>query len=448
MHRNVTSSHQITTWVASVAVLAAAICTSAFSGDQHTPLGEKGVPRSLPLPSISTSVGTSGNPSLLTDHYSRSIAIATDMSAGLGPSEKFRAELLADRLKEQGASSETAEVPTAFNDQAPQHIGGVGLASTNYVDGFSTELRAISLAHRDRLPNESSGVAQPTTERGIIDGFDGEPFDIYSTREGGFINGYATALRSVGRGDEFSRGIILRSLTNMKPVVPGVITAIDGREFTGKKVDVIVDGEHVPVSTLMNGDTIHESFAVATNDMVTLTYTYDSGATQGSFELTRDLWGQWIESGVTLTPQALVEGGIPSVNTIIGNDGDSAGLLNSIMFRDYLSGGSATAITVAATGSISPLGHVEEVGGVHEKVLAAIDARADVVFVPKDNLEEATMAAKGLVKVVGVVSAKQAYQELCENFGVSSFCTGTETVSKTVIDVFEQVGLEQQPLPI
>lgn len=57
---------------------------------------------------------------------------------------------------------------------------------------------------------------------------------------------------------------------------------------------------------------------------------------------------------------------------------------------------------IAGTGTIDKAGTVGPIGGVRQKVYAAIDAGATVVFVPADNYEDALSAANGNIVVVSV----------------------------------------------
>ena len=89
--------------------------------------------------------------------------------------------------------------------------------------------------------------------------------------------------------------------------------------------------------------------------------------------------------------------------------GPSAGLMVGLTVHDLLAaedllGGRR----VAGTGTLDIDGRVGDVGGVREKVIAAIEAGYDLVLVPTVRLEEAERAAAGRIAVAGVATLDEA----------------------------------------
>ena len=92
-----------------------------------------------------------------------------------------------------------------------------------------------------------------------------------------------------------------------------------------------------------------------------------------------------------------------------GIGGPSAGLAFALEIYDSLSGRKLLrGHRIAVTGEIDLDGGVHAIGGVHQKALSAIDAGADLLIVPTDNLADAREAAAGRVRVVGVDSFEGA----------------------------------------
>lgn len=101
-----------------------------------------------------------------------------------------------------------------------------------------------------------------------------------------------------------------------------------------------------------------------------------------------------------------------------GIGGPSAGLAFTLAILDTLSNGELTGgHVVAATGTISPSGHVGEVGGVQEKTVAVEAAGAQVFFVPKAEYQQARSVAKKRLRVVPVSTLSQALEILHEQYG-------------------------------
>jgi Lon-like protease len=83
--------------------------------------------------------------------------------------------------------------------------------------------------------------------------------------------------------------------------------------------------------------------------------------------------------------------------------GPSAGLMWAITLYDLLTPGDLTGgRTIAGTGAIGIDGTVYPIGGIQEKIVAARDAGANVLLVPKGNLAEARGAGIGGIQLVPV----------------------------------------------
>jgi PDZ domain-containing protein len=92
--------------------------------------------------------------------------------------------------------------------------------------------------------------------------------------------------------------------------------------------------------------------------------------------------------------------------------GPSAGLMWALGLYDLLTPGDLThGTTIAGTGEITPDGHVEPIGGVRDKIVAAKSAGASLFFVPVDNYREARAVA-GDLKLVPVRTFTQALRFL------------------------------------
>jgi PDZ domain-containing protein len=90
--------------------------------------------------------------------------------------------------------------------------------------------------------------------------------------------------------------------------------------------------------------------------------------------------------------------------------GPSAGLVYALALADMLDAtDDARGRTVAATGTISPEGHVGEVGAVAEKAATARDADADLFIVPDAERADADHSA---LAVIGVTTLAQAVEAL------------------------------------
>jgi len=83
--------------------------------------------------------------------------------------------------------------------------------------------------------------------------------------------------------------------------------------------------------------------------------------------------------------------------------GPSAGMMFTLEIINQLTEDDITdGIRIAGTGTIRRDGTVGPIGGVKQKVYAAIDAGATVVFIPADNYDDAILAAGDSITVVRV----------------------------------------------
>jgi Lon-like protease len=93
--------------------------------------------------------------------------------------------------------------------------------------------------------------------------------------------------------------------------------------------------------------------------------------------------------------------------------GPSAGLMWSVGLYDLLTQGDLTAgRTIAGTGSIDLDGNVGPIGGILNKVVAARDAGADVMLVPRDNLRELRGVDTGDLTLIPVSTFDEAIEAL------------------------------------
>lgn len=106
-----------------------------------------------------------------------------------------------------------------------------------------------------------------------------------------------------------------------------------------------------------------------------------------------------------------------------GSSGGSAGLLYTLANVDASTDGDLTGgRVIAATGMITIDGSASIIGGVMEKMTAALDAGAEVIFVATGNYDEAATIVDDRATLVSVTSAVDAVTWLCANGGQSSVC--------------------------
>ena len=93
--------------------------------------------------------------------------------------------------------------------------------------------------------------------------------------------------------------------------------------------------------------------------------------------------------------------------------GPSGGLMLSLsIYNKLISEDLTKGLKIAGTGTIDILGNVGSIGGVKYKVKAAIKAKADIFFVPKDNYEEACIYGNNKLKIVKVSTFDDAINYL------------------------------------
>lgn len=98
--------------------------------------------------------------------------------------------------------------------------------------------------------------------------------------------------------------------------------------------------------------------------------------------------------------------------------GPSAGLMFSLEIYNQLTEEDITkGYRIAGTGTIDPEGKVGRIGGIHQKVVAADKAKADIFFAPRDggNYDKALEAAKDIgttMEIVPVSSIQDALDYL------------------------------------
>lgn len=89
--------------------------------------------------------------------------------------------------------------------------------------------------------------------------------------------------------------------------------------------------------------------------------------------------------------------------------GPSAGMMFTLEIIDLLNDTDLTnGNRIAGTGTINIDGDVGAIGGIRQKVFAAIDAGADYVLVPLGNIDDANDASKGRIEVIPIGNIDEA----------------------------------------
>ncbi len=176
--------------------------------------------------------------------------------------------------------------------------------------------------------------------------------------------------------------------------------AADGELFPG---DVVTAIDGTPVPTVRAASTIIE--AAPSGSTLSFDVTVD-GKPQ-HVDLVRKPCGPQNETlvGVSMIPR------FPFPISIASGDigGPSAGLMWAVTLYDLLTPGDLTGgRTVAGTGQIGLDGTIYPIGGIGDKIVAAKDAGATVLLLPKDNLAEARAAGVGGIQLVPVGTFDQA----------------------------------------
>ena len=93
--------------------------------------------------------------------------------------------------------------------------------------------------------------------------------------------------------------------------------------------------------------------------------------------------------------------------------GPSAGTALALGIIDKLTPGGITGgRTIAGTGTVSPLGKVGPIGGIQQKIAAAVAAHATVFFAPASECPDAKAAAPSSLTVVSIKTLSQAVASL------------------------------------
>ncbi|HWL91132.1 MAG TPA: S16 family serine protease [Actinomycetota bacterium] len=93
--------------------------------------------------------------------------------------------------------------------------------------------------------------------------------------------------------------------------------------------------------------------------------------------------------------------------------GPSAGLMWAVGLYDLLTPGDLTrGRTIAGTGSIDLEGNVGPIGGILDKVVAARDAKADIMLIPRDNFGEVRDVDSGDLRLISVSTFDEAIEAL------------------------------------
>jgi PDZ domain-containing protein len=179
-------------------------------------------------------------------------------------------------------------------------------------------------------------------------------------------------------------------------VVEGVASgcAADGELFPGDVITAI-DGERI--------DDVKEASSTieAAPSGTSLAFDVTADGTPQHVDLVRRPCGGEKKPlvGVSMIPR------FPFPIQISSGDigGPSAGLMWAVTLYDLLTPADLTGgDTIAGTGEIGVDGTIYPIGGIAEKIVAAKDAGADVLLVPKGNLAEARAAGVGGIRLVPV----------------------------------------------
>jgi PDZ domain-containing protein len=195
-----------------------------------------------------------------------------------------------------------------------------------------------------------------------------------------------------GYPEDHGRGAVVESTE------PGC--AADGELFPG---DVVTAIDGTPVPTVRAASVIIEAAPSGS----TLSFDVTVDGTPQHVDLVRKPCGTKHETlvGVSMIPR------FPFPISIASGDigGPSAGLMWAVTLYDLLTPGDLTGgRTIAGTGEIGLDGTVYPIGGIGDKIVAAKDAGATVLLLPKDNLVEARASGSGGIRLVPVSTLDQA----------------------------------------
>ncbi|MCR8659098.1 PDZ domain-containing protein [Paenibacillus endoradicis] len=169
------------------------------------------------------------------------------------------------------------------------------------------------------------------------------------------------------------------------------------------------------IVTAINGETLHDSAA-----LITYMSSQVEAGDHVQLELLRE--GKQVKSTVSTIAstdgdnravlgvsiqnayRTQIEGKLTFKSYIAHAGGPSHGAMLTLAFLDQLTEGDLTGgLKIAGTGTIEPDGTVGMVGGIEQKAYAVGRTTADVFFVPKEGMLEATMGAPEL-NIVPVTS--------------------------------------------
>lgn len=202
-----------------------------------------------------------------------------------------------------------------------------------------------------------------------------------------------------------------------------------GYRPTGSKVSIASVAAGVPASTLLQARDLLESInshpVTKSQQVVQLVQAAKPGST---LRLGINRAGRTMTVSVQTTkgPDGKARIGIslstiPTFNGIsvsIGIDpnvvgGPSAGTALALGIIDKLTPGGLTGgRTIAGTGTVSPSGKVGPIGGIQQKIAAAVAAGATIFFAPADECADAKAAAPSSLKLISIKTLSGAVQAL------------------------------------
>lgn len=297
-----------------------------------------------------------------------------------------------------------ANVPTGGLVEGESAAGGEGelffltvsLAEVNlfeYIGGLIDE--SVDLRPREVI--RPTGVSQDDLRRQNID------LMVQSQQDAIFV-----ALTKLGYDVTFSgEGARIIEIT------PG--SAAEG-VLEPEDIIVEVDGEPIEFST----EAVEQVGGRAVGETLTLKVNRPINETEFETFEVRVTLGPHIDDpergmiGVLLT-NARVDIDFP-VDVVIDSQnigGPSAGMMFTLEIIDLLDEGDLTkGNRIAGTGTINTDGDVGPIGGIRQKVFAAIDAGADYVLVPLGNFDDAADAAGDRIEVVPIAHIDEALEFL------------------------------------
>ncbi len=226
-------------------------------------------------------------------------------------------------------------------------------------------------------------------------------------------NAMYVALTQLGYDVVFDgTGAVVSSLLDGSPAeglieVGDLITAVDGEvvEFSADASDLV--GGHAPgdvVEFVLDRSIDEDEVDTLTIEVTLVPYRFEEEDGSITEDPDRGMVGLMLLNGPT-NISFPVDIDIDAQN--IG--GPSAGLMFTLEIMNQLTDGQITnGHRIAGTGTISPDGVVGAIGGVRQKVFAAIEVGADYVLVPEGNYEDALTAAGDEIEVVSVANIEQA----------------------------------------